>query len=240
MFCESSLIRTNLHKNKRYNTQRATGTCHTRRVPVQGLSSAEHSTAPGQNSNVPVQPLRPRIARRSKSLNTSTNKITNSSYFSGSTKRTETGQNSTMEEVDAGAGDTTDPPLLLSKQTDSPSEVGLTNFTSDYSHILTPAGTMGDLNPATTCGPQRQHLVAAGSDHTNTPTWDICFLLTGGQINAPANLQTCSTPDGVRGGTQPRGARNIDPLNKTPKTYKTPKRKYHYKNKLTDITPGKN
>ena len=50
------------------------------------------------------------------------------------------------EEVDAGAG-TTDPIPLLSKQTDSPSEVGLTNFKSEYSYILMPAGSMGDYTP---------------------------------------------------------------------------------------------
>ena len=60
----------------------------------------------------------------------------------------------TTEEADAGEG-TTDPNLLLSKQTDFPSEVGLKNFNSEYNYILTPAGTLGDLNPASTCGPQR-------------------------------------------------------------------------------------
>ena len=103
-FCESSLIRTNLHKNKHYTKQHATGSYHHREVPVQRLTSAHHATALGRNSNVPVQILMPRTGQRSKSLNTSTNKITNSIYFSKSMKRTETTQNPTeaeaMEEAD--------------------------------------------------------------------------------------------------------------------------------------------
>ena len=67
------------------------------------------------------------------------------------------------EEADAGEG--TDPNLLLSTQTDFPSEVGLKYFNSEY--------RLGDLNPASRCGPQRYQLVAVGSGQPSTPTRDI-------------------------------------------------------------------
>ena len=56
-------------------------------------------------------------------------------------KRTETNQNPTeagaMEEADAGAGDTTtDPPLLLSRMTESPREDSITTFKSEFSKLL--------------------------------------------------------------------------------------------------------
>ena len=53
------------------------------------------------------------------------------------------------------------------------------------------------------------------SKQTDFPTWDICTLLPlGGPINAYPKPNTFSNPDGVRGGTHNKGARNLNPLNR--------------------------
>ena len=89
--------------------------------------------------------------------------------------------------MDPGAGDTTtDPPLLISKMTESPSEDSIPNFKSETSNLLWPEGPVRDLNPTTTCSPQRQHLVA-GSDHATPPGWEICKRPPGGIINTSGN-----------------------------------------------------
>ena len=66
--------------------------------------------------------------------------------------------------------------------TESPSENSISNFKSENSNLLWLEGPVGDLNPATTFSPQRQQLVAAGSDNGTPPAWEICKLSPGGLI----------------------------------------------------------